>query len=62
MSRVTASEEELIARTKAATGGGVDASMDFVGLGKTVTRTFNSARKVRKGNNMGIAELWLWAV
>jgi propanol-preferring alcohol dehydrogenase len=48
------SEDELIARTKAATGG-VDASMDFVGLGTTVMRTFKCTNKAAKMALIGLA-------
>ena len=42
---LSASEEELVALTKK-TMGGVDACMDFVGLGTTVERAVKCANKV----------------
>ena len=42
-----AEEASLVEKTKEVTGGGIDASVDYVGITKTLNRCFQAARKVK---------------
>lgn len=46
---MTAEQGEIIEKTKTVTGG-IDGSVDFVGITATIQRAFASANKVKKKN------------